>query len=390
MRPLKTVLIAAIVALAFVAGFAARQWTTDAPGVSSAQAASAAKAASLQRWIINELQAHYYKPIDVSKLSTAGVDGMLKSLNDQWTEFMPASQAKAFNQELSGTYSGIGASLEKTGTNIVVTGVFAGSPAKAAGILPGDAIVSIDGKTTTGEAIDASIARIKGPDGTTVHLQIQRKGSAGLLDFTVTRRKIAIPETTTKMYTTGGIKVGYVYLSQFADGVSKTVATDVQGLQKQGARWIILDLRFNGGGLLNEGVGVASDFLTSGVVVTTKGLHDPQEVFKATGHPATTLPMVVLVNGYTASASEIVTGALQDNHRATIIGARTFGKGLVQTTYALSDGSQLKLTIAVYLTPSGRDINKKGITPDVTVADNAKTPADEQLQAALKFIAGKK
>ena len=189
------------------------------------------------------------------------------------------------------------------------------------------------------------------------------------------------------MYRAGGEKVGYVQLFEFASGVGSTVHKDIAQLQSQGAQWIILDLRYNGGGLLSEGVNVASDFISSGVVVSTKGLHSPLETFDVDRGSATSLPVVVLVNGFTASASEIVTGALQDHHRATVIGTRTFGKGLVQNVIPLPGGANLKLTTAVYLTPDGRDINKKGIEPDVVVRDNPKTKRDEQLQAALHYIA---
>jgi len=390
MRELRTILIAVFVVLAFAAGFLVRQWTSNAPQVSGIQASTANKATKLQRWVIDELQANYYKRVDVNALSTAGVNGMLKSLNDPWTELMPAKEAAAFNEQLDGSYSGIGSGLELRKGLLTITGVFAGSPAKAAGLRPGDVIVTIDGKATKGESIDASVVRIKGKAGSHVRLQLRRRGRSGLIDVTLTRRQIVVPETRTKMYTTGGKKVGYVELALFAQGVGKTVARDVQQLQKQGAQWIVFDLRYNGGGLLNEGVSVASDFLSHGVVVTTKGLHSPLEVFQATGHPVTSLPMVVLVNRYTASSSEIVAGALQDNQRATLIGTRTFGKGLVQTSTQLADGSILKMTIAVYLTPLGHDINKKGLKPTISVVDNLKTRKDEQLQAALRFIAGKK
>lgn len=393
MRALKTtltVIIVACIGLGFAAGFFVRQWTSAAPQVNSAQASSATKAGNLETWVIDELQANYYKSVNVNALSIASINGMLKSLNDPWTEFLPVSQASALNEELQGSYSGIGASLEEVKGKLTITGTFDGSPAKAAGVLPGDVIVTIDGKPTKNESIDASIARIKGKDGSQVRLQLQRKGRTGLINLTLTRRQIAIPETRTKMYTVNGKKIGYVELYVFAQGVGSTVASDVQQLQKQGAQAIIFDLRYNGGGLLSEAVSVASDFLAHGVVVTTKGLHSPLEVFRVTGHPVTSLPMVVLVNAYTASASEIVTGALQDNHRATIIGTRTFGKGLVQTPVQLADGSLLKMTTAIYLTPLGHNINKKGITPNIVVTENPKSSQDTQLQVALRFLAGKK
>jgi carboxyl-terminal processing protease len=375
MRQRQTLAVLLLVVLGFAGGFAARQLTTSSHS-------------DLTSWALSELQAHYYKPIDKNALATTGVQAMLASLKDPWTVFLSAKDAQAFNQELRGTYSGIGAYMGERAGQLVVTGLFNGSPAKQAGIHAGDVIVAIDGKPTKGVPIDTNVGRITGPAGTQVKLEITRKGSPQPLVFVITRRQIATPETSTKMLTVKGEKVGYLQLAAFAHGVGATVGKDVHSLQAQGARWIILDLRFNPGGLLDESVAVASDFLRDGVVVTTKGLHDPRQVLDATGHPATTLPMVVLVNRDTASAAEIVTGALQDHKRAEIIGTRTFGKGLVQTTFSLPDGSSLKMTIAEYLTPNGRNINKKGLTPDITVADNTATPADEPLQAALSYIAG--
>jgi carboxyl-terminal processing protease len=376
MRSRQTLAVAVLVVLAFAGGFVARQLTEGSTKT------------DLTSWALSELEAHYYKAVDPSVLSTTGVKAMLASLKDPWTVFLSANDAKAFSEQLQGTYSGIGAYMGQRAGQLVVIGVFDRSPAKQAGILAGDVIVAINDKPTKGEALDASVARITGPAGTRVKLQISRKGQANLLDFVVTRRQIATPETSMKMLSIKGERVGYVQLFSFARGVGATVRKDVRDLQAQGAKWIILDLRDNPGGLLDESVAVASDFLRGGVVVTTKGLHDPREVLNATGHPATSLPMVVLVNRSTASAAEIVTGALQDHKRAEVIGTRTFGKGLVQTTFSLPDGSSLKMTIAVYLTPAGRDINKKGLTPDLAVTDNPTTPKDEQLQAALSFIAG--
>jgi len=184
------------------------------------------------------------------------------------------------------------------------------------------------------------------------------------------------------------VKVGYVQLFEFSSGATEKVRAALQKLQQRGAQKIVFDLRYNGGGLLDEGVGVAGDFLQPGlVVVTTQGMHSPKEVYRSSGGPATPLPVVVLVNHWTASAAEIVSGALQDQGRATIVGTRTFGKGLVQYPFALPGGASLKLTIAVYLTPRGTDINHVGIIPTVSAKDDPKTKRDEALQRALRFIA---
>jgi len=187
----------------------------------------------------------------------------------------------------------------------------------------------------------------------------------------------------------GGEKVGYVQLYEFGGLAARDVRRDVQALADRGAQSFILDLRYNGGGLLSQAVDVTGIFQT-GVVTSTKGLHSPLEVLETNGPVATGKPLVLLVNGYSASASEIVTGALKDHQRAEVIGTRTFGKGLVQSIIALGNGAALKLTTAVYLTPNGTNINHKGITPNMVVVENPKTKKDEQLQAALKYLTGQK
>jgi carboxyl-terminal processing protease len=388
MRALRTIVIVLLVCLGFLGGYFAG-WFLHGENVvrlSSKQQSSAQSAAALEQRIIEELQGRYYKPIDVNKLSKAGVDGTLKSLNDPYTVYLSPTETKAFEETESGQYYGIGASLEKGKNGLVITGVFAGSPAKQKGLRPGDTIVAVDGKATKNEAIDASISRIKGEEGTTVTLSVKPSGGGAAKDVTLTRRRIEIPETSKKMEKAGGEKIGYVHLYEFGGYAARDVRRDVKALAAQGAQSFILDLRYNGGGLLSQAVDVTGIFET-GVVTSTKGLHSPLEVLQASGPVATNKPLVLLVNGYSASASEIVTGALKDRKRAEVIGTRTFGKGLVQSIVPLGNGASLKLTTAVYLTPNGTDINKKGITPDIVVRDKTKTKEDEQLQAALAYLA---
>ena len=383
----RILLLVAVVVLALVVGAVFGYWLNGRSSLSGAKPATAAQAADLEQRIIQELQAHYYKAVNVEQLSQAGITGLLHSLHDQWTVYMSPQESQTLQEETQGSYSGIGAGLEKKDGKLLVTRVFAGSPALQAGIKAGDGIVAVDGQPTKDASLEVSIGRIKGQEGTQVKLQMRSAASGQVRDLTITRRQIPIPETRTHVYSAGGEKVGYVQLFEFASGVGSTVHKDIAQLQSQGAQWVILDLRYNGGGLLSEAINVTSDFIGSGVVVSTKGLHSPAETFDVTGGSATSLPVVVLVNGFTASASEIVTGALQDHNRATVIGTRTFGKGLVQNVIPLPGGANLKITTAVYYTPAGRDINKKGIEPAVVVRDDPKTKRDEQLQAALHYIA---
>jgi carboxyl-terminal processing protease len=379
-RRLLTVLL---VILAFVAGFGSA--TLLARGGSTAGVRGQA---DLYRQVLQDLQRDYYRPVNVAQLGQSGIAGLLASLHDPYTVYFTPQQATAFRNELNGTYTGIGTAVDTDSGRLTVTQVFLGSPAAQAGVRPGETIVTVNGVPTAGKSIDASVARIVGPAGTQVHLQLRQTGAPALIDLTLTRRRISPPLTSSRVIDDHGTKVGYVSLSSFAKGAGEQVGRAVADLQKRGAQWLVFDLRNDGGGLVDEAVKVAGDFLPAGkVVVTTQGLHAPKDVLKTSGDSPTGLPLVVLVNGYSASASEIVTGALQDDRRATVIGTRTFGKGVVQTVLPLSGGASLKITIAAYLTPLGRNINHKGIEPSIVVAQNPHSSADQVLQRALRFIA---
>lgn len=379
----RSLAVVAIVVLAFVGGFAFARVLTRAGSTGSARGQ-----ADLYRQILTDLQRDYYKPVDVAKLGQSGIAALLASLHDPYTVYFTAQQAKLFNQQLSDTYSGIGTAVALKGGRLTVTKVFPGSPAAQAKISPGEVIVTVDGVATAGRPVSATVARISGSAGSTVHLQLQRSGTPGLVDLALTRRAISPPLTSSRLLNDHGTKVGYVALNAFAQGAGRQVQQAIAGLQKRGAQWIVFDLRDNGGGLVSEAVKVASGFLPAGkVVVSTQGLHSAKDVLKTTGGSPTSLSLVVLVNGSTASASEIVTGALQDYRRGTVIGTRTFGKGVVQTVVPLSGGANLKITIASYLTPLGRSINHKGIEPSIVVAQHAGTSTDQVLARALRFIA---
>jgi carboxyl-terminal processing protease len=384
MRTSKRSLVAvAILVLAFLAGFVLAKGLDRAASSTSAQGQ-----ADRYRQVLTDLERNYYKPVDAAKLGQAGITALLASLHDPYTVYFSPQRAKQFGQELSGTYSGIGTAVAVKSGRLTVTKVFPGSPAAQAKIVPGEVIVTVNGVSTAGKPANASVARITGPAGSTVRLQLLRKAAPRRIELTLTRRSIALPLTTSRLLRDHGTKVGYVALSAFARGAGARVQRAIAALQKRGAQWIVFDLRDNGGGLVSEAASVASDFLPAGkVVVTTQGAHSSKEVIKTTGGAPTRLPLVVLVNGNTASASEIVTGALQDYGRGTVIGTKTFGKGVVQTVLPLSGGAELKITIASYRTPLGRDINHKGIEPYIVVAQHAAAGTDQVLARALRFIA---
>jgi len=371
-----------LLVLAFVAGFGLATLIGR-----SGSSASVNGQADLYRKVLSDLQHDYYRPVDVAKLGQSGITGLLASLHDPYTVYFTPQQARAFDQGLSGSYTGIGTAVELKDGRLTVTQVFTGSPAAAAGIRPGDVIVSIDGRATTGESVDTAVARIVGSAGSSVQLAV-RDTSGRTTTLTITRGKITRPLTSSRLITFRGKKIGYVSLSAFAQGAGQQVGRAVAGLRQRGAQALVFDLRNDGGGLVDEAVKVAGDFLPAGsVVATTRGLHVPTVVLKTSGAHPTGLPLVVLVNGDTASASEIVTGALQDHRRATVIGTRTFGKGVVQTVLPLGGGAGLKITIAAYVTPLGRNIEHKGIEPTIVVPQPS-GGADRALQRALRFLAG--
>jgi len=379
----RSLAVVAILVLAFLGGFVL------AKGLDRAASSTSARGqADRYRQVLADLERNYYKPVDVGKLGRAGIAGLLASLHDPYTVYFSPQQAKQFGREMSGTYSGIGVAVAHKAGRLTVTQVFPGSPAARAMISPGEVIVSVNGVPTVGQSASATVARIAGPAGSTVRLQLLRKAAPRRIDLTLTRRSISLPLTTSRLLRDHGTKVGYVALSAFAEGAGARVQKAIATLQKRGAQWIVFDLRDNGGGLVSEAASVASDFLPAGkVVVSTQGMHSAKEVIKTTGGAPTSLPLVVLVNGNTASASEIVTGALQDYRRGTVIGTRTFGKGVVQTVLPLSGGAQLKITIASYRTPLGRNINHKGIEPSIVAAQHAAPSIDQVLARALRFIA---
>jgi carboxyl-terminal processing protease len=384
--PKRYLAVIAVAVVTFAAGFAVAKALDRTPSTASAQGQ-----ADRFRQVLSDLESRYYKPLDAAALGQKGINAVLHSLHDPYTVYFSPQQAKQFKQELSGSYTGIGVAVDVKSGRLTVTKVFPGSPAASAKMKPGEVITTVNGWSTAGRSARADVARITGPAGTTVRLQLQRTTQPRRVTLTLTRRPISLPLTTSRLLNDHGTKVGYVSLSTFATGAGAKVHDAIAALQKRGARWIVFDLRDNGG-LVTEAQSVASDFLPAGkVVVTTQGAHSAKDVIKTTGGPSTTLPLVVLVNGNTASASEIVTGALQDYGRGTVIGSKTFGKGVVQTVLPLSGGAELKITVASYRTPLGRDINHKGIEPSIRLAGQTAGQAakgtDPVLARALRFIA---
>jgi carboxyl-terminal processing protease len=295
------------------------------------------------------------------------IQEMVSKLGDRYTEFFDPQEFKDLNNELSGNLNGIGLELsqnEKTKALTVVAPI-EGTPAFKAGILPEDVIVKINDRPTQGMKIDEAVHQIQGPAGTKVVLTIQR--GQQIQNYHLTRAKIAVNRVTYRTNSSPAGKIGYIRLPEFTPNAASEMAQAITALEKQQVQGYVLDLRSDPGGLLDASLQIASMWLKKGAIVSLVNRDHVKESYNATGHPLTNKPLAILVDTGSASASEILAGALQDDKRAILVGTRTFGKGLVQSIEPLEDGSALKLTIAKYYTPKGRDINHVGIAPDIKV-----------------------
>jgi carboxyl-terminal processing protease len=296
------------------------------------------------------------------------IRGMLATLSDPYTRFLDPREFKEMQIDTSGELSGVGIqlSLDKDSKELVVIAPIEGSPASRAGVQPKDVIVSIDGKATRGMSTEDAVKLIRGKAGTTVKLVLRRRGQT--LDLPLTRELIELHAVTHQVNVSpDGSRIGYVRLRQFNANASKDMRQAIKDLEAKGVQGYVLDLRFNPGGLLMASVEIARQWLNEGTIVSTRTRDGITDVKRANGRAITTKPLVILVNEGSASASEILSGALQDNKRALLVGQKTFGKGLVQSVRGLSDGSGMTVTIAKYLTPANHDIHHRGILPDVAV-----------------------
>ena len=299
--------------------------------------------------------------------SYEAIRGMLASLNDPYTRFLDPKQFKEMRIDTSGELMGVGIqlSLDTKTKELVVVSPIEGTPASRAGVLSKDVIVSIDGNSTKGMSTEDAVKLIRGPEGSDVILGLRRGDQ--VLDVPLTRARIEINAVTYRLnITKDQRKIGYIRLKQFNANAAKEMRQAAKSLEEQGAEGYVLDLRGNPGGLLEASIDIARQWLNEGIIVSTRTREGIRDVRRATGSAITDKPLVVLIDQGSASASEILSGSLQDNSRAELVGQKTFGKGLVQAVRGLSDGSGLTVTIAKYLTPKGTDIHKNGIEPDVT------------------------
>ncbi|HET9850825.1 MAG TPA: S41 family peptidase [Candidatus Saccharimonadales bacterium] len=354
----------------------------------------AAAASGLNFASVNQIYKILKQDFDGNLNSTSLINGakggLVSATGDPYTEYFNPTQAKQFNQELSGTITGIGAELgTDSDNNIVVVSPLDGYPAQKAGLKPNDIIAGINGKSTAGISIDTAVSKIRGQEGTKVTLTIVRNGG-NAFNVTITREKITVPSVTWKE----DGDIGYMKISQFTNDTSDLAQKAAQEFKAKGVKGVVLDLRGNPGGYLTAAVNVSSLWLNQGqTVVSERRGSTITSTEYATGNDILKgLPTAVLIDGGSASASEITSGALHDNGDATLVGAKSFGKGSVQQVVNLPDGSEMKVTIAHWYTPAGKNIDKQGITPDVPVSisdSDVKAGKDPQKGKAYQIVQSK-
>lgn len=338
---------------------------------------------------LTSVQKRYAAVAPRDQLTQVAITGMLGGLGDPYTTYLSPQEINGLDEQLhGGDFGGIGVYIQQEQkTGAIVVDPIEGNPAIKAGVRPGDAILAVDGKSTMGQKLDAVEHAIRGQNGTVVTLTLRRKADDRSENVHVTRAQIHVPSIREKIED----NIEYVRLADFGSNSADEVKHAFINGKNHNVRGYILDLRFNGGGLLDAAVDISSLFIPQGPIVSTIDRAGNRDVRSAEGNTIGAKPLVILVNKYTASASEITAGAVQDYRAGTIVGEKTFGKGVVQSLYTLPDKGALKITTARYVTPKGRDIQHKGIVPDVVVTQRVDlpiidTPADKQLNAAKKII----
>jgi carboxyl-terminal processing protease len=334
----------------------------------------------------------YFRPTDSEELEDASISGMVERISrandDRFSHYFDPAAYRRFQAASSGEFSGIGVTVTETGRGLRVAQVFDGAPAEDAEIGPGDVIVGVDGKPLKGVSANVAASRIKGPPGTTVELTVVDGGSGKRRQVEVERANVRVPAVSGRIEEGRGRKIAYVQLAGFTKGAHGELRAEIEKLREKGAEGLVLDLRGNGGGLVDEAVLVQSIFQEEGPVLTIDGRARDERTFEVTGEPLEGIgPIAVLVDGDTASASEIVAAALMQNDLATVIGTRTYGKGVFQEVIPLEAGGALDLTVGEYLTADGTSILGKGVVPDVRIEDADPSDGDAVLDAGLRRVA---
>ena len=340
---------------------------------------------------------YYLENVDKEQLVDGIYQGFMAGLGDPYSEYYTEEDYKSLMEMTSGKYCGIGATVSQSYETGIITIVkpFEGGPANKVGILPGDVLYKVSGEEVTGEDLQEVVTKMKGESGTKVTLEVVRDGEKEPLSFEVTREEIEVPSIEYKMLENS---IGYIAVSGFEDNTDEQFSEALEQLEAKGMKGLIVDLRDNGGGLVDTVVNMLDCFLPKGdMIVYTKNKNGKGQEYKAKNEDKLEIPLAVLINGNSASASEIFAGTVQDYGIGSLVGTTSFGKGIVQSVIPMSDGTALKLTIAKYYTPNGRNIHKKGIEPDTKVElnDEAKKlitiplEKDNQLQKAIGVVNSK-
>lgn len=336
---------------------------------------------------------YYMEDVDKNTMAEGIYKGLLSSLKDPYSIYYTKEEYAALMESSSGIYCGIGATVSadaKTGVLSIVK-PFVDGPAYKAGILPGDILYKVNGEEVTGKDLAEVVGKIKGEEGTKVKVTIVREGKTDPIDYTITRKKVEVPTIEYQMLDG---KIGYIAVSEFDEVTAEQFRSAVDDLEKQGEKGLVIDIRNNPGGLLDTVVDMLKRMLPSGMIVYTEDKYGNRDEYKGDGKEEFKKPLAVLINGNSASASEIFAGAIQDYKKGTLVGTTSFGKGIVQSILPLNDGTAIKVTVSKYYTPKGRNIHKIGITPDVTVElkDSLRQKViidkseDNQLQKALQIL----
>lgn len=373
----------------------ASPFSTLQAGVNSGVVGSAAEQGTqlnltLMNDVTRRLREQWYGEFPNSdQLTDGAIKGMVNALGDEFTQYVEPRFAKILNDDITGSFDGIGATLKQiNGGSIQIVRTFPGTPAERGGVLPGDIIESVNGASVLGLNTTEVAALVRGPRGSEVKLKVRRADQPRAFELTLVRDRIDIPLVTSKMVGDGSI--GYISLFDFSQPAGEQLKKDIKAILAKNPKALIFDLRDNPGGLLTQALDVGDIFLKKGAFVIERDFKGNKKVTETTDAGiAQEIPLVVLVNGGSASAAEIVAGALQDYGRATLIGDKTYGKGSVQSPQMLSNGGQLRITIERWFTPKDRAIHGVGITPDYTVmnsSEDAQTGKDPQLEAAIDFL----
>jgi carboxyl-terminal processing protease len=344
---------------------------------------------------LDAIEDNYFEEVDPDELEDSSVKGMIDELKrrykDRFTHYFGPEAFERFRQGVEGQFSGVGLSVSEVKQGLRVARVFDNSPAQQAGIRKGDIITTVDGRSIAGESAELATSKIKGPPGSEVTVTVLRPSTGDTRDYPLTRAEVDVPALESELRQVNGIPVGYIELLTFTkEGVHGDLREAIQSLEDRGAQGLVLDLRGNGGGLLTEAVLTSSLFVEDGPIVSTEGRTQDEQVFEARGDALPERPLVVLVDGDSASASEIMAAALSDAGVATLVGQTTFGKGTFQEVIPLNGGENgaLDLTIGEFKTRDGESINGTGVEPDVPAKDRPATKRDEALQRALQVLGG--